>query len=304
MLSLGFGGFYSGCSPVGLRRGIWDAEIQCSNHCTPTMICENCGKEHDGYYGSGRFCCASCRASFTNKQRGKHSEETKQKITKSINNKLLSGTYHPNNQYTNNSDVYIKTTVVELVDNKFITNPNNYKIQNKSVNKLHIVKHICPICNTEYYGYITKYGNISFSFCSEICAKQSAKSILSDKVKKRIIEGTFSGWKSRNIISYPEKFWIKVLNNNHIDFIKEYHLDNKYFLDFYIEKNGIYIDLEIDGKQHKYEDRLIHDKIRDEYVSSKNILVYRIDWNEIKSIDGSLLMKEKIDNFLNWYNEL
>lgn len=268
------------------------------------MICENCGKEHDGSYGSGRFCCSSCRASFTNKQRGKHSEETKQKIAKGINNKLLSGTYHPNNQYTNNSDLYIRTTVVELVDNKFITNPNNYKIQNKSVNKLHIVKHICPICNTEYYGYITKYGNISFSFCSEICAKQSTKSILSDKAKKRIIEGTFSGWKSRNIISYPEKFWIDVLNNNHIDFIKEYHLDNKYFLDFYIVKNGIYIDLEIDGKQHKYEDRIIHDKIRDEYVSSKNILVYRIDWNEIKSIDGSLIMKEKIDRFLNWYNNL
>lgn len=48
------------------------------------MICENCGKEHDGTYGSGRFCCSSCRTSFTNRQRGKHSEETKQKISKSV----------------------------------------------------------------------------------------------------------------------------------------------------------------------------------------------------------------------------
>ena len=41
------------------------------------MICENCGKEHDGSYGSGRFCCKSCSIAFGNKQRIK-----KQKINK------------------------------------------------------------------------------------------------------------------------------------------------------------------------------------------------------------------------------
>lgn len=29
-----------------------------------TMKCENCGNEHDGSYGSGRFCCESCKQSF------------------------------------------------------------------------------------------------------------------------------------------------------------------------------------------------------------------------------------------------
>lgn len=24
------------------------------------MKCEQCGKEHDGTFGSGRFCCRSC----------------------------------------------------------------------------------------------------------------------------------------------------------------------------------------------------------------------------------------------------
>ena len=28
------------------------------------MICEFCGKEHDGVYGSGRFCNKSCRMKF------------------------------------------------------------------------------------------------------------------------------------------------------------------------------------------------------------------------------------------------
>jgi len=32
------------------------------------MICENCGKEHNGSYGSGRFCCKECARSFSTKQ--------------------------------------------------------------------------------------------------------------------------------------------------------------------------------------------------------------------------------------------
>lgn len=31
------------------------------------MICENCGKEHDGSYGSGRFCCKRCQYAFPTK---------------------------------------------------------------------------------------------------------------------------------------------------------------------------------------------------------------------------------------------
>lgn len=32
------------------------------------MICENCGKEHNGCYGSGRFCCETCARSFSCKK--------------------------------------------------------------------------------------------------------------------------------------------------------------------------------------------------------------------------------------------
>ena len=28
-------------------------------------LCEFCGKEHDGSYGSGRFCCCSCKQKFS-----------------------------------------------------------------------------------------------------------------------------------------------------------------------------------------------------------------------------------------------
>jgi len=36
------------------------------------MKCENCGKEHDGSYGSGRFCCKECARSFSTKNKKKN----------------------------------------------------------------------------------------------------------------------------------------------------------------------------------------------------------------------------------------
>jgi hypothetical protein len=32
------------------------------------MKCENCGNEHDGSYGSGRFCSKKCRGIFSAKK--------------------------------------------------------------------------------------------------------------------------------------------------------------------------------------------------------------------------------------------
>lgn len=68
-----------------------------------------------------------------------------------------------------------------------------------------------------------------------------------------------------------------------------------YFLDFLIGKN---IDLEIDGKQHGYNERSEKDIERDEILIKNGYVVYRIAWNEITSDEGSSLMKEKSIVFL------
>lgn len=44
------------------------------------MNCENCGKEHDGSYGSGRFCCETCARSFS--YNGKSTDKVKQHLNK------------------------------------------------------------------------------------------------------------------------------------------------------------------------------------------------------------------------------
>ena len=158
----------------------------------------------------------------------------------------------------------------------------------------------CVICGKMFERPRLKSGRLSYpKVCSDECRSQLK--ILNGKqtYEKTKSEGRFKGWQSRNITSYPERFWKQVLENNNISYKFNYHFD-KYFLDFYIEIDNRKIDLEIDGKQHKYIERLESDKIRDEFVKSQNIEVYRIDWNEINSDEGKTTMKYKIDNFLSF----
>ena len=123
----------------------------------------------------------------------------------------------------------------------------------------------------------------------------------------KVENGTHKPWTSRNITSYAEKFWKTVLDNNNIQYEREYSVKLKYshyFLDFYIEKNGLKIDLEIDGKQHNYKDRADHDNSRDTYLTNYGFIVYRVRWNEINSENGKELMKQKINDFLDYYDSL
>jgi hypothetical protein len=68
------------------------------------FICEKCGKEHDGSFGSGRFCSKSCANSR------KHSEESRLKTSKS----LLS--YYENHDHVNKGKIF---------------NPNSERVKRK-----------------------------------------------------------------------------------------------------------------------------------------------------------------------------
>ena len=179
---------------------------------------------------------------------------------------------------------------------------NSHRIRVKKEKKPKLkYKCTCVVCGSEFYS--THKHSIH---CSAQCTANdpNVKNKMREKVQERINNGTFSGWQSRNITSYPEQFWIKVLDNHNITYIREDFSTKKYFLDFVIEKDGKKIDLEIDGKQHKYEDRKQHDKERDEYLQNLGYIVYRIEWNSINNEKGKNLMKSKIENFLDFYDNL
>ena len=207
-----------------------------------------------------KFCSKSCAAKYNNVRRAPMSDETKQKISSGVK----------------------QTTKVKV---KYESTPK-YRC--------------CVICGKIFERPRLKSGRLS---CTKVCSNEchSQLKIMNGKqtYEKVKSEGRFKGWQSRNITSYPERFWKRVLDNNNISYKFNYHFD-KYFLDFYIEIDNRKIDLEIDGKQHKYQERFESDKVRDEFVKSQNIEVYRIDWNEINSAEGKNTMKNKIDRFLSF----
>ena len=285
-------------SSKNLHKRYWDNKRK--EYELNPKYCLNCGKKIPFETRFNKCCCASCAVSYSNKKRGPKSEEEKNKIRETIRRKIKNNTYK-----LSNNTIYKCVLISELIKQGKILNENNYSFEDKIINENLLKEKTCCICGRKYYGIIIKSGKIGKGkTCSDKCHVELKRIKSKESIKRVMDEGRFVGWQTRNIKSYAEIFWHKVLQNNGIEYIAEYFLDKKYFLDFYIVKNGIEIDLEIDGKQHKYKDRIEHDKIRDEYIKSKGIVVYRIDWNEINSESGSLMMKEKIDKFLNFYNNI
>lgn len=229
--------------------------------------CLNCDKFIEYDKRKNKFCSNSCSTSFNNKKRiitDKHREKTSLTLT-SINKggrKILS-------EYKR---------ICLFCENEFIVN----RLDNDRLSK-------------------TKY-------CSDKCSNSNMKINVSLSQLDRVKKGIHKGWQSRKILSYPEKFFIKVLDNSNLKYetnfmIKKSDLGfndtGNYFLDFYfIDK---YIDLEIDGKQHNYEDRQESDIIRDNALNKKGINVYRIKWKNINNLEGRTYIENEIKNFLNFY---
>ena len=250
--------------------------------------CENCKKPILKYYGTGRFCSEFCARAHSGKSAGGNTRRVN--CTKCGQFYIIYKRVGTKKFVCNNckSPVYDK-----IKSARVYIHPNLCKLGK-----------LCASC-----GDPIKDKNKS-GFCGE-CIKHAPE--LKDlRIQLGKHAASFvknhTGWASRNMVSYAEQFWRTVLSNNNIEYEPEYPVrigkEHHYFLDFYMQKYDKNIDLEIDGKQHTYEDRAASDKIRDELLTKQGYIVYRIPWNEINSEKGKAQMKEKIDNFLNWYNNL
>ena len=137
--------------------------------------------------------------------------------------------------------------------------------------------------------------------------KEELSKIYSDSMKKRYKEGKCNGWahinNDKNRRSYPEKFFLKVFENNNIfsNFnIEEKFPYGKYTIDFLIVELKLII--EIDGQQHfRTEEAIEHDMIRDEYFLNEGFKIYRIKWIDVyketkKEIAELISFIEDIDN--------
>ena len=203
---------------------------------------------------------------------------------------------HPKETYTCSykcSSIYFK----DKRHSKEICKKISEGVKNYYSSKIKI-KHIinCLMCGKEK---LTK--KFTQKFCSNKCSAEYRKTDptylqhLREGVRKSVLEGRHKPWTSRKIISYPEKFFMGILDNNHI--LYKHNLKcGKYFIDFAIEDKKIA--LEIDGKQHLYEDRQQKDKEKDKYLVDSGWIVYRIPWKSINTNEGKLYIKQEIDKFL------
>lgn len=210
----------------------------------------------------------------------------------------------------------------EVLANKKIerSEDNNFKVKLGNDVLLHKCK--CAACNkilwvktsdiVYCYDCCKKFGKIVHQLYNAIGKKivsNDTRKKLKDHIQQRIKDGKHLGWMNRSKQSYPERFWQSVLENNNIKFQREVQFiydNSRYYFDFVIVlENGKKLDLEIDGKQHYYDDdRLHHDAIRDKRARECGYLVYRIRWNNMTKRIGKLQMKAKIQQFLWWLDKV
>lgn len=274
-----------------------------------TIKCEKCGKEFTRklrnieYLHSKnkfpRFCSKRCANSHV------HSTDERQKISNSVKIRSSLGL-----------NKKLNTKLESDVFNRLVTNIKNITIFNLNTLNADITRaivsypiisnktliHTCKICKQAFFSLFPK------NVCSKKCERKN-RSINSSQLIQRIIRTKcFKGWMPRNIEAHSETFWKKVLEDNNIQYKFNFYISKKslgldkkygYYLDFKLKEN---IDLEIDGKQHLLKDRQESDKARDEALRNAGWKVYRIKWNEVNTEEGQLLMKNKINEFLRWYN--
>lgn len=201
-----------------------------------------------------------------------------------------------NNFFKREHTIEEKTKISESLKKYYNSEIGKQTILDKN-NKI-LFKKECKFCKKIFKPKEQKRIYCSLS-CRNKCLEYRKK--LSDGVKKRIESGIHNGWASRNLISYPEQFFMGVLLNNNISYIHNKKV-GKYFIDFAITDKMI--SLEIDGKQHQYEDRKKSDNLKDKYLTELGWKVYRISWKSINNESGKDYIKSEINKFIQYYNNL
>jgi very-short-patch-repair endonuclease len=179
----------------------------------------------------------------------------------------------------------------------------------------------CPNCNLSFSKngltshYFRKHDERGISFIEKrklskvvkrLLTKEEKSKILSDSKKKSFLEGRSKGWshinEDKNRRSYPEKFFLKVFENDL--FFKNFKIlekisYGKYVIDFLFVDFKLVV--EIDGDQHyRNKESILHDEIRDKFFINDGFKVYRIKWKDVinnskKEINQLISFIENID---------
>lgn len=233
--------------------------------------CQQCGIDLSYEHRHNKFCSKSCAAQYNNSRRAPMSDETKNKIRKSVVGNL----------------------------------PWNKGMAKKIIRT-------CLVCGNDFEVERIQFPTGSRLSKAKCCSGECGNTLMRQKVqakaKEKVANGTHKGWQSRNKLSYPEQFFDAVFKskglngqytiNHPVNKRSELGLndDSNYFLDFYFARPKI--DLEVDGKQHMYPDRVLSDNIRDEALTKAGYRIYRIKWRNVSTKKGKENIINEINNFI------
>ena len=209
-------------------------------------ICENCGTEHEGKFGSGRFCSLKCSRAFSTKAKRK---EINKKVSKKLLGKSLSNEHK--SKIKSNWNIWSNTE------------------KGKKSRSEAVKKSFTPERRQKYSDML-----------KDKLKTDEFKKAISDGIHKSVEEGRWPGWKNRikGDASFAEKYFMERFDEKNVKYEREYKI-NRFFVDFAFQAKKIV--LEIDGKQHEYPERKTHDENRDKIIEKEGWKIYRIKWVKV-----------------------
>lgn len=259
-------------------------EVRCySIQLNNIMKCEFCNKEHDGSFGTGRFCSKSCRSKSAAQKVTKHKCNFKRK-TKEGGWKCV----HCSEVFETRAKLYKHVREVHpdftLAGGKKAWNQGLTKETSDLVKK-----------TGETYKARLEAGEIKVW-----CAGQTLPEVMKEKISKGMLKAHAEG-RAHNIgasrwnnePSWPEQWFMKVIENEFDDknYIREYPF-GRYSLDFAWESKKKCI--EIDGEQHqRFEDYKKRDERKDKFLKENGWEVLRIIWKEAYANPKEIIQKAK-----------
>jgi len=248
-------------------------------------ICPICQKEHDGSYGSGKFCSKHCQHVYVGKQ-------TKRHVCNLPRTQKPWGTWKCKHCEQIFETKKLMLEHIKAEHSRKDGHAWNYGLT-KETSKL--VAKSAATLNQNYQN-----GKIKPSFkgrhhSDETKAKLSKirKDYLSEHPDKvpYLLNHSSS-------ISYPEQYFIDLFKNENID-LKYHEQIGKYQLDFANKDQRKY--LEIDGEQHYVDKKIVKsDQERNQYFKELEWNGMRIRWSDYQKLDNKARKEviEKIKNFL------
>ena len=268
-------------------------------------FCETCGKEHDGSYGSGRFCSYNCKQKFSSiKGAAKSAYIAKEKFGIKCSCEFCGKEFLSKVDLKKHKSICDSKPKKEWKCKYCESSFKTRRLLQEHNKQNHFVgEHLNQFTKAKLLGLPvpegTNKGKRGFWYGKHLTEDQKKK--ISESRKKYLDEHPDKVPFKLNHSSkesYPEKYFREWLQKENIFSEREYQV-GLYTLEFAWPERKIY--LEIDGSQHHLDWMIKHDEERTKKLSELGwVCVQRIYWPDYQKLNLEerksflLKLKEKI----------